>query len=334
LEPKEDPNNPCLWTPGIKLGVKPGSFTHMTELFGPVLGLMRAENLDHAIELANAVPYGLTSGLHSLDEREQTIWLRDIEAGNLYINRTITGAIVRRQPFGGCKASSIGGGSKAGGPNYLRELMHATQIALPQEKYPVNEWVNSLTAILEKINLSAEELGLWIASVANYAYWWKRLKQDRDPTKIVGQDNFFRYVPRKNIVLRLGKNSRPLDALRVCAAALTCGAGLEISWSSTKTPEFNWLDLVPVVRIIDETDEQFYSRVKLGKIERIRMVEHPSDACHRAASVTATHIVEDEVLANGRFELLHYLREVSISFDYHRYGNLGLREGELRKPIL
>src|SRR5690606_32585373 len=112
LEPKQNPNNPCLWSPGIKWNVKPNSFTHLTELFGPVLACMRADDLNHAITLANAVPYGLTSGLHSLDEREHALWMKEIEAGNLYINRTITGAIVRRQPFGGTKASSFGNGSK------------------------------------------------------------------------------------------------------------------------------------------------------------------------------------------------------------------------------
>src|SRR5262249_51428552 len=86
LEPKQDAHNPNLWSPGIKLGVKPHHFTYQNELFGPVLGVMRAENLSHAIALANGTPYGLTAGLHSLDEREQTQWSEQIEAGNCYIN--------------------------------------------------------------------------------------------------------------------------------------------------------------------------------------------------------------------------------------------------------
>lgn len=333
LEPKQDHDNPCLWSPGIKMGVQPGGFTHMTELFGPVLGIMRAANIHHAIQLANAVPYGLTSGLQSLDEREQNIWIDEIEAGNLYINRGTTGAIVRRQPFGGCKASSVGGGSKAGGPNYLREFMHATQNGLPQEKHPVNEQVNSLTTFLDRIDLTAEQLGIWTASCANYAYWWKRLRQDRDPTKIVGQDNFFRYVPRKNITLRIGTHSAPLDVLRVCAAALTCGVRMEIS-CPPKSETFEWLELISVLPVLEESEEQFFERVKSGKIERIRLVEHASKPLLEAAAVSATHVIDDPILINGRLELLHYLREVSLSFDYHRYGNLGLREGELRKPIL
>jgi RHH-type proline utilization regulon transcriptional repressor/proline dehydrogenase/delta 1-pyrroline-5-carboxylate dehydrogenase len=336
LEPKQHPDNPCLWSPGIKLGVQPGSFTHMTELFGPVLGLMRAENLRHAIQLANMVPYGLTAGLHSLDDREQAIWMEEIVAGNCYINRTITGAIVRRQPFGGTKLSSFGNGSKAGGPNYLREFLHPTQVSLPQEKAPVNEWVNALTGALDKFPFSAEELGTWTASVSNYAFWWKRMRQDRDPTKIVGQDNFFRYQPRKKMALRLYPDASPFDALRVCAAALTCGADIELSWSSVhfQAAAAHWLDLIPILRKVEETEEHFLQRVRDGKIHRIRLASPAPKSLLEAAASSATHVIDSPVLANGRFELLHYLREISMSIDYHRYGNNGLREGELRKPIL
>lgn len=335
LEPRCSSENPALWSPGIKIGVKRGSFTHQTELFGPVLGIMRAETFEHAIELANDVDYGLTSGLQSLDEREQLLWMENIEAGNLYINRGITGAVVRRQPFGGCKASNIGGGSKAGGPNYLREFLRATQTDLPQEKHPVNQQVNNLTGLLTGISLSAEELGTWAASIANYSYWWRRMRQDRDPSKIVGQDNLFRYVPRKKIVLRLQKESNPLDGLRVCAAALSCEADLTISCPHEESsPHFAWDALSEFFPVISESQEHFLSRVKKGEMERIRIIDPIEKELFEAASLHAIPIITAPVLANGRFELLHYVREVSISIDYHRYGNLGLREGELRKPIL
>ena len=106
-----------LWSPGVRIGVRPGSWFHQTECFGPVLGVMRADDLDHAIELQNAVAYGLTGGLHSLDEREIERWLDRVEVGNAYVNRHTTGAIVRRQPFGGWKRSSVGRGAKTGGPD-------------------------------------------------------------------------------------------------------------------------------------------------------------------------------------------------------------------------
>jgi RHH-type proline utilization regulon transcriptional repressor/proline dehydrogenase/delta 1-pyrroline-5-carboxylate dehydrogenase len=111
-----------LWRPGIKIGVKPGSWSHLNEWFGPVLAIMRAPDLSSAIEWQNSTPYGLTAGIHSLNEEECEEWLRSVEAGNLYINRAITGAVVQRQPFGGWKRSSVGPTSKAGGPHYIEQL--------------------------------------------------------------------------------------------------------------------------------------------------------------------------------------------------------------------
>ncbi len=121
LEPRQSDDNLNLWTPGIKLGVTRGSWYHRTECFGPVLGLMRARDLADAIEIANDNEFGLTAGLHSLDDREIAQWRAQIQAGNAYINRGTTGAIVQRQPFGGWKRS-VFGEAKAGGPNYVWQL--------------------------------------------------------------------------------------------------------------------------------------------------------------------------------------------------------------------
>ena len=90
----------------------------MNEWFGPVLGIMQAPNLKKAIEWQNATDYGLTAGLHSLSTKECNYWLKNVEAGNLYINRPITGAVVKRQPFGGWKKSSFGSTVKAGSSYY------------------------------------------------------------------------------------------------------------------------------------------------------------------------------------------------------------------------
>jgi RHH-type proline utilization regulon transcriptional repressor/proline dehydrogenase/delta 1-pyrroline-5-carboxylate dehydrogenase len=123
VRPRQVRDNPNLWSPGVKYGVQPGSYTHRTEFFGPVLGVMRFERLDEAIAIVNRPGYGLTSGLHSLDEREHTQWKSGIRAGNLYVNRGTTGAVVLRQPFGGLGKSCFGPGLKAGGPNYVAQLM-------------------------------------------------------------------------------------------------------------------------------------------------------------------------------------------------------------------
>jgi len=334
--PRQDPNNPNLWSPGVKYGVKENSFMHQTELFGPVLGVMRAKNLKHAIELANGTPYGLTSGFQSLDEREVSIWMEKIEAGNCYINRGITGAIVRRQPFGGTKASSFGHGSKAGGPNYVSQFMIPTQVSLPQDKHPVIEEVNNLTSILQKIKLSTEELGVWYASIANYAFWAIRFAHDHDPSKIIGQDNLLRYRPHKSICFRIQENDSALDIMRVLAAALSCGAKMEVSWTKGHTHIAVRDQLRPLqhrFHFVEESEDQFNQRVKKGSLKRIRLITPASEALKSAAAESGCYLGYAPVLANGRFELLHYLREIAFSIDYHRYGNLGVREGEARKPL-
>jgi RHH-type proline utilization regulon transcriptional repressor/proline dehydrogenase/delta 1-pyrroline-5-carboxylate dehydrogenase len=91
------------------------------EIFGPVLAVLKAENFDEAIAIANGTNYALTGGLYSRTPSHIQQAQAEFEVGNLYINRTITGAIVARQPFGGYKLSGVG--SKAGGPDYLLQFL-------------------------------------------------------------------------------------------------------------------------------------------------------------------------------------------------------------------
>ena len=215
--------------------------------------------------------------------------------------------------------------------------MRAKQLGIPKEKFPISSWVNNLTTSLEKFDLTAEDLGVWYASISSYAYHWQQFRRDKDQSKIVGEDNFFRYLPRKKMVFRITPEDRPLDYLRVFAAALTTETRLEISWEKSKEAKArqgNWETLLPIFNIIEEDEKHFIQRIEQAHVKRIRMLSPPSQALKKAAAEIASYIDHAPVLANGRLELLHYLREVSLSISYHRYGNLGLREGELRRPIL
>lgn len=336
VKPKQDASNRNLWSPGVKWGVKEGSFMHQTELFGPVLSVMRAKNLEHAIQIANGTPYGLTTGLQSLDPREHRVWLSQIEAGNLYINRGITGAIVRRQPFGGCKASSYGRSAKAGGPNYIAQFAHPTQTELPREKAPVPITIEKLSKIIEKLPLSTEELGIWYASISNYTFWAQKFHHDHDPSRVIGEDNLFQYRPYHGICLRIQPQDAPFDILRVFAAALAVEAPLQVSWTRGSAPieiTTEWKKLMPIFRFVEESEDHFLDRIKLGAFHRVRLLSSASPTWQHTAAESATFLDVAPALASGRFELLHYLREVAISYHYHRYGNLGTREGEMRKPL-
>jgi RHH-type transcriptional regulator, proline utilization regulon repressor / proline dehydrogenase / delta 1-pyrroline-5-carboxylate dehydrogenase len=337
LEPVQHPENPRLWSPGIKWGVKPGSFMHKTELFGPVLGVMCAEDLKEAIGIANDTPYGLTSGLHSLDRREQNYWLAHIEVGNCYINRGITGAIVQRQPFGGCKGSSYGQGAKAGGPNYLMQLMHARQKSFPKENEPVSGEVAKLCRFVERSKPSSEEIKCWNICVCNYAFYWSHyFSKEHDPSKLLGQDNYLKYVPEKGVIFRYQPKDTVWDALCVTAAALTCHCQLIISANREECEKLKKIAKIhqfSCINLQEQTDEELMVYLREHPNERVRLLSVPSKRIITVFGENATRHYIGPVLANGRIELLHYLREMSVSTDYHRYGNLGLREGEKRSPL-
>jgi len=107
--------------PTVFVDLPPASRVLREEIFGPVLAVVRARDLDHALEIANGSIYALTGGLFSRSPSSIERVSRDLSVGNLYVNRGITGALVGRQPFGGFKMSGVG--SKSGGPDYLQQFM-------------------------------------------------------------------------------------------------------------------------------------------------------------------------------------------------------------------
>ncbi len=107
--------------PTIFADVDPNSSLAQNEIFGPVLAVIKAKDIDEALRIANNTEYGLTGGLFSRSPANIEKVKTEFEVGNLYINRTITGAMVERHPFGGFKMSGVG--SKTGGIDYLKQFM-------------------------------------------------------------------------------------------------------------------------------------------------------------------------------------------------------------------
>jgi RHH-type transcriptional regulator, proline utilization regulon repressor / proline dehydrogenase / delta 1-pyrroline-5-carboxylate dehydrogenase len=107
--------------PVIFTEVDPQATIAQEEIFGPVLSVIKAQNFDRALAIANGTHYALTGGLYSRTPSHIQQAKAEFEVGNLYINRSITGAVVARQPFGGYKLSGVG--SKAGGPDYLLQFL-------------------------------------------------------------------------------------------------------------------------------------------------------------------------------------------------------------------
>ncbi|MDR6866801.1 RHH-type proline utilization regulon transcriptional repressor/proline dehydrogenase/delta 1-pyrroline-5-carboxylate dehydrogenase [Microbacterium resistens] len=222
-----------LWTPGIRVGVQPGSRFHREEFFGPVLGIMHAPTLARAIELQNAVDYGLTAGLCTQSPDDLALWLDRVQAGNLYVNRGITGAIVQRQPFGGWKRSSVGAGAKAGGPNYLIGLgsWQGTSGGAPSSTLHLRGLDTRITALIEAAQPSLDYTAFeWLrrAALSDALAWDREFGRVRDVSRLGIERNLFRYRPVP-VAVRATGDAAWRELLRVTIAAIRTGAVVTLS---------------------------------------------------------------------------------------------------------
>ncbi|MCU1503773.1 MAG: putA, partial [Ilumatobacteraceae bacterium] len=286
VQPRQLDPGGRLWSPGVRVGVRPGSWFHVTECFGPVLGVMRADDLDHAIELQNGTPFGLTGGIHALDEHEVERWLERVEVGNAYVNRHITGAIVRRQPFGGWKRSSVGGGPKAGGPNYVAGFVRPPVVEIDPAR----------------------------AAESYAAAWASEFGVEHDPSGVRSEANVLRYRPLRHVVVRVGDDT-PAGALEAAGvAAARCGVRLTVSEP-------------------DESIDTLVARLPEIRPERLRLITTSAsgephgprdvlDGLRRACHALDIAVDATPISADGRFELVHWVREQTVSITRHRYGRI------------
>lgn len=361
--PRDLHANPCLFSPGIKWGVSPGSFTHLTELFGPVLGVLSYRNLNEAIDLVHQTGYGLTSGLESLDEREQELWLSRLQAGNLYVNRPTTGAIVLRQPFGGMRKSAFGPGIKAGGPNYVVPLMNfarsadTTQAVGEESSHlPAQPEMESLSILVQQLQTErtpaaqAARTGLgdmgWRqlqAAILSYdQFAAEEILASHDTLRLVGQDNLRRYQPMTHVRLRVAEQDGWLDILARAAAVVAAGARAAISFpEGTHNKLMQALEALTGewagnMEFLEESDDELVAAIQAEQVDRVRY-SGSADVpirIRQAADEKFIYVADAPVSLAGRIELLWYVREQSLCIDYHRYGNLGFRVDEPRREVL
>jgi RHH-type proline utilization regulon transcriptional repressor/proline dehydrogenase/delta 1-pyrroline-5-carboxylate dehydrogenase len=256
-----------------------------------------------------------------------------MNAGNLYVNRTLTGAIVGRQPFGGCKGSSVGPGLKAGGPSYLLQLMREvtetssaavpSSVLLPDGTAAVLRQLSSVLTDHEQTQLQRRAQDYQAAYDEHF-----RGPQHRFP--LLGQDNWLMYQPWP-VLLRVDNGATALDLASVVLAAQIASAPLHVSIaddiaalpapalfaSSVQAPS----DLQPLPAYLAS-----------HRIDRIRAVGASPDQLFLVTAATTSHIAHDPISPRGRIELLHYLREQSRSITRHRYGHLGHHEVSPQKP--
>jgi RHH-type proline utilization regulon transcriptional repressor/proline dehydrogenase/delta 1-pyrroline-5-carboxylate dehydrogenase len=340
LESQNIHDNPHIWTPGIKWDVRPQSKTHLTEFFGPLLAVMRAKDLDHAIGLVNQTGYGLTSGLESLDQREHQHWTDRVKAGNLYINRGTTGAVTLRQPFGGMGKSALGAGIKAGSPQYVAQFMEFEDEGLPtvgpiQNSHPLlklaQHWQRKLDwGEFEDIEADMRKSTRAIKSYIQHVQ--QEFSREIDYFHLRGQDNILRYLPVGRVIVRVHKDDSLFETLARIAAVKITGCKLWISIPKDLTGSVirflegeDGLRLIGSDPILHETDKDLIK--SMADVNRIRYAA-PQRVPHEvfeAAAATGFYIARCRVMMDGRIELLQYYQQQSICNNYHRYGNLGER---------
>ncbi|MDQ0867232.1 bifunctional proline dehydrogenase/L-glutamate gamma-semialdehyde dehydrogenase [Arthrobacter globiformis] len=328
VEPRKLDDTGRLWSPGVRYGVKRGSYFHLTEFFGPVLGVMTADTLEEAIAIQNQIEYGLTAGLHSLNTDELALWLDTIQAGNLYINRGITGAIVQRQPFGGWKKSAVGAGTKAGGPNYLAGLGDWTSTestrgaAAGIANRRVQRLVDAVKGELDAADIEALQRALGSDAIA----WADEFGTAKDVSGLSAERNIFRYRALP-VTVRLSDGESLRALVRTVAAGVLAGAPVTVS-SGVELPAqlrsvLTGLDIPVTV----EDDAAWLASVGRLAAEdklsggRIRLIGGSApDLADATGGRPDLAIYGHEVTEAGRVEMLPFLHEQAVSITAHRFG--------------
>ncbi|MEM6778266.1 MAG: bifunctional proline dehydrogenase/L-glutamate gamma-semialdehyde dehydrogenase [Planctomycetota bacterium] len=333
-----------LYRPGVKWNVSADSFTSMTELFGPVLGVMRYQRLEEAIEIVRRTGYGLTSGIETLDDREVELWKRTVSAGNLYINRPTTGAIVLRQPFGGVGWSAYGPGVKAGGPHYVLALSEVEDRheTLLEHSHPTSQselegtalggfvhWLDALPSA-DRVDPQAQRR-LRAAIASQLAALKNEFSLEHDTFQLVGQDNHRRYRPVEGMDVRVTAGDHLDDVLVALSASMAVKTPITLSMEpalSAQTRELfeSLADAIPsMIDPVVQTDGDLMASLTEMPIARLRCFAPLPKPVAEVCGRQFISVVAEPVVTQGRIECLRYLNEQSVSHDYHRYGNLGRR---------
>lgn len=283
VAPRQLDHEGYRWSPGVRLGVREGSWSHHHEWFGPVLAVMVAPTLETATRWQNEVAFGLTAGLHSLDDTQCEWWLEHVQAGNLYLNRGTTGAVVQRQPFGGWKRSSVGPTAKAGGAHYVNAL---------RAWGPLRDEASAV-----------DELVTWWLSEGSRAIDSSGLRVERNLAR-------FRPYPGPVVVRADASWSAAHDTYLATIVAMS---GVAVTLSSAEVVTTN----LPIrVESIDSLVE------RSAALAKVRWLSHevaPALELLRRGCVLDRRVLAQR----GGVEGPRWLVEQSVAIANHRYGNVG-----------
>ena len=317
IEPKQLSEDGKLWSPGVRDRVRFGATSHKVEYFGPVLAIMKAKNLEQAIKIQNAVDYGLTAGLHSLSPDEINVWLEKVQAGNIYVNRGITGAIVRRQSFGGWKKSAVGPTAKAGGPNYLFCLTDWKSNS-NKAKEPIGQkMIEELMVMATASTLTDKEVeSLVRAAQSDVAAKAEYFSKAQDESGLTVEKNILRYL-RSDCTIRIQSDATEYQVWRSLITALALGT-TEISVNELPIRVLKFVRKAGLTVKL-ETEEAWLLSLSQHP-RRVRVVGAVDKRRPELANVDVA-VLDSEQTESGIIELLPFYKEQAVSITAHRFGN-------------
>ena len=225
LEPRPLPGAPDLWSPGILEGVQPDDWFARTECFGPVLGLLAVRDLDEAIGVQNALPFGLTGGIWSLDPADCARWTDRSRWATPTSTATSQGPSSAASPSVAGSARWSVRGPRPVDPTTCCSCRRIEDTDVPRQGAEPTPQVRALLdALRAALPLSEVDRAKLEGAARSDAHWWSsEFAVDHDPAGLFCESNVFRYRPLRGLTVRVGADASALDLARVLLAAAVTG---------------------------------------------------------------------------------------------------------------
>jgi RHH-type proline utilization regulon transcriptional repressor/proline dehydrogenase/delta 1-pyrroline-5-carboxylate dehydrogenase len=238
--------------------------------------------------------------------------------------------------------SGFGPGMKAGGPNYVAQFMEFEDVArVPAAGTPQTPTLAALCRGLAA-RPGEDDARIVAAALSYERNQREEFGVEHDHFRLVGQDNVRRYLSVGSVRVRVHADDTAFDVFARACAAHVAGCSVVISTPpGLESPVVRRLEELTepwagAIEFLEESDAQLAQAIREGQVDRVRYAapERASLEVLQAGNAANGCVVSVPVSAEGRLELLWYVREQSISTDYHRYGNLGIRGDEARADVL
>lgn len=324
IEPQQ--RDERLWTPGVRVGVRPGSRMHQEWFAAPVLGVMYAANLSEAIRLQNAITGTLAAAIHTQDPLELSAWLATVNAPDLIVGAPTTGARAQRRPVGAWHGAAIGAPGKSGGPNRLVRLTGWRGVTGGSSSATLH--LRGLdTRVQQLVEAAQPDLPFegfdWVrrGALADAVAWDREFGRVKDVTHLGVERNLFRYRP-VSVAVRASAGTDVAHLVRTLIAAIRSGAPITLSAEVGLPQAIRHAISEEAVTLFVESDAEWLERMQTADVQRARLIG--PDTTHLRRDLTAKRpdvaVLDGPVTTAGRLELLSYLNEQSITIAAHRFG--------------